>query len=360
MTTIITTTGISLYLNTGREHKTAVPTDDQMRQYLRVNPERASAEANSLLQIAQPGDYLAFLHTATAEAERCVRLLKEFFENRGYNHNHIHLVPLQFQEDEQHIETLGLRSLVNTLIEEINKARKHEQDIIINATAGLKIEVGYSTMIGMLYQVPVKYLYEKFDRVVTFNPIALDWDTNIFLSYNSFFKWLGDKERTEEEVDTYLKGIQESDRVKIQALLTPLEVDDKSYIFLSPMGEALQHRFVLESKEAEEVEWPSIVEVKNIKDKIATSIIKRGHDYPRGIESACEKIARIPYVVTIIPGHFETSPRSCVKRAYDNGTIDMLWSENGKAARLTVQTTAQGRPQTLKVANKIREILEIR
>jgi putative CRISPR-associated protein (TIGR02619 family) len=356
MTTIITTTGISLYLNTGREHKTPSPTDDQMRQYLRMNPERASAEANSLLQIAQQGDYLAFLHTATDEAERCVQLLKEFFENRGFNHNHIHLVPLQFQEDEQHIETLGLRSLVNTLIEEINKARKHEQDIIINATAGLKIEIGYSTMIGMLYQVPVKYLYEKFDRVVTFNPIALDWDTSIFLTNDWFFRWLDDEARTQHEVEEHLKGLPDRDTI-LSFLTLP---DAEGYIFLSPLGDALRKRFVREVEESESVAMPENSKVEQPDEKIGSSLFNVKHHFPADTLTTCRKIAQLPWVEGIIAGNFENTTLSRIKRVHEDGTIRMLWADNEKATNLTIQTTAQGNAQTLKVANKIREILEIR
>src|SRR5438270_9292189 len=111
MTTILTTTGISLYLNTGREYKRPSATDDQMRQYLRMKPEAASAEVNSLLQIAQLDDHLVFLRTETQEAERCANLLKEFFLNRGFKH--VRVVELQFQDDEKHIETHGLRNLIN-------------------------------------------------------------------------------------------------------------------------------------------------------------------------------------------------------------------------------------------------------
>src|SRR5438105_3584393 len=100
MTTILTTTGISLYSNAKREYKTDSPTDDQMRRYLRAKPERASSEANSLLQMAQSDDHLIFLHTKTLEAVRCAQLLQDYFHNEGYKQ--VRLVPLEFQGDAQH------------------------------------------------------------------------------------------------------------------------------------------------------------------------------------------------------------------------------------------------------------------
>ena len=78
-------------------------------------------------------------------------------------------------------------------------------------------------MIGMIYQVPVKYIHEEFRSLVTFNPIALEWDTSIFLTYEAFFKWVDAECRTRQEVESYLKG--HPDRERIEALLTSPDSD---------------------------------------------------------------------------------------------------------------------------------------
>ncbi len=352
MTTILTTTGISLIISTARKYNTKEPTDDQMRQHLRMEPKIASAEANSLLQIAQPDDHIVLLHTDTSEARRCADLLQDFFEKEGYKH--VRLVPLEFQEDAQHIETTGLRSLVDTLIHEVEKAQGKQHEVIINATAGFKAQVVYSTMIGMIYHVPVKYIYEKFQRIVTFNPIALDWDTSLFLTYDKFFQWLDAEPRTQKDVENYLKDLP--DRESIKALLTPPDADGE--VFLSYMGEALQGRFKRETEEAELALWPPSAEVENEEDKIASSLRNITHHYPKGTLAICNKIARLPYVQAIIGGNFENTTLARVKGINEDGTIRLLWADDEKATNLIVQTTAQGRPQTRKVAEKIRELLE--
>src|SRR5579875_910813 len=189
MTTIITTTGISLIGNTRKEFKNQSPTETQMLHYLKANPIAASAESNSLLQIIQPGDHLVFLYTR--EAEQCASLLKEFFiSEKAFKPFQIKVKELHLSANEADIETRGLRNLINTLIGEIEIAQRNKENVIINATAGFKVLIAYSTMIGMIYNVPVKYLYEDFRRVVTLNPLALDWDTSLFLTYEDFFQWL--------------------------------------------------------------------------------------------------------------------------------------------------------------------------
>lgn len=109
-------------------------------------------------------------------------------------------------------------------------------------------------MIGMIYQVPVKYIYEDFQTIVTFNPIAVDWDTSLFL---------------------------------------------------------------------------------------------------------CEKIAQLDCVEEIIGGFYENTTRTAIRRVSEDGSIVMVWADNTKGARFTIYTTARGKSQTLKVAQKIKEILEI-
>jgi len=330
-----------------------MPTEDQMRQYLRTNPKRASSEANSLLQMAMPDDHLVLLHTQTPEAIQCAALLHNYFLAEGYKH--VRLEALEFQGDPKHIETTGLRNLINTLINEIEKV-KNKQEVVINATAGFKALVVYSTMIGMIYQIPVKYLYEDFKTVVTFNPIAVDWDTSLFLTYDAFFRWIDAEPRTQREVEQYLKDYL--DRERIETFLTPPDTDGE--VFLTYMGNALYRKFQYEKEEAELVEWPPAVDVKNRDDKIASSILNRNHHPVKGDLDACRKIAAIDCVQEITGGFYEPTTRSAVKPTYPDGTILLLWADGEKAARFTISTTARGNKlQTLKVAQKIKEILEI-
>ncbi len=317
-------------------------------------PKSASAEANSLLQIAQPDDHIVLLHTDTPEARKCAELLGDFFDNQGYKH--VQLVPLEFQEDAEHIETTGLRSLVDTLIYEVEKAQRKEHEVVINATAGFKAQVVYSTMIGMLYHVPVKYIYEKFQRIVTFNPMALDWDTSLFLNHNKFFQWLDDEPRSQQEVEKRLKGLP--DQESIEALLTL--PDENGEVFLSPMGGALQRRFLRETEEAEHVSWPASANIENPEDKITSSLKKVKHHYPDNTLAFCQRVAQLPYVQAIIGGHFENTTKARIKdkKISEDGIVQLLWADGEKAVRLTIQTTAQGRPQTRKVAEQIRELLE--
>ena len=352
MTTILTTTGISLYLNTKKKNEFKEPTEDQMRQYLRTNPKDASSEANSLIQMIKSGDSLIFFHTKAPNAVLSARLLRDYFENEGYKRPR--LVELDFHSDAKQIETLGLRSLVNALIHEIRTAQRNSPDIIINATAGFKAQVVYSTMIGMLYQIPVKYIYEDFRNLMTFNPIALEWDTSIFLTYQDFFNWFDEEPRKLQDVEQWLKAIFEKE--KVEALLEQPDADGD--VFFSPMGQVLWEQFRREKEDALRAAWPPSAEIEDITSKITIGHHHKDKKGSATIEKFCLKLAEIDCVQAVICSHFENTVRSGIKNAYPNGIITLLWAGNEFAQNITVQTTAQGKPQTQKVAEKIKEILE--
>lgn len=131
MTVILTTTGISLYLNTAKNIQPS-PTDEQMRKYLREQPERASAEVKSLLYMAHPSDTLVFLYTDTSEADRCITILCDYFvTERGFKATEVRARKLRFRDSEESIEAYGLRDLVHVLIEEIGEAQRNEQMLLL-------------------------------------------------------------------------------------------------------------------------------------------------------------------------------------------------------------------------------------
>jgi putative CRISPR-associated protein (TIGR02619 family) len=355
MTTILTTTGISLYDNTRRKHNWAPSaSDEQMLEYLYNDPVSASAEANSLLQIARSEDTIILLHTDTPVAERCANLVRNFFiTKQGFQSYQVRTRKLQLRDNEEHIENHGLRNLVSSIATEIDALLNNNQDVVINATPGFKLEVIYSTMIGMLYRVPIKYMHEKFRRVVTLNPVALDWDMSLFVNEKKLLEWLSEP-RAQREIEARLKGTNERER--IETLLT--SPDSNGNMALSPLGEMLLLMFMYEEEEARKAEWPAEVKVKNIEDKIASAVTQHGHDYPKETKDICKKIAQIPYVQIIISEHFASVQRSHIAHFYANGSIILYWTNKGKAARLKIQTTAEGRPQTLKIVWEIQKLLE--
>jgi len=345
MQTIITTTGISLLSNTARELKkrNSEVTDAELRLYFdKVGASEASAETNSLLKIATPDDKIVLLHTATPEGERCVKQVQNYLDKEGWSNIRLRQLPLE--KNESQFESHGLRELVNILVDEINKAQSEKQEVIINATGGFKAEISYTTMVGMIFQVPVKYIYQDFQQPITFPALPITWNIDLLLEYDHFFAWIDTEPRQKLEVEQRLKAIPDKERI-LQLLLPP---DKEDNIYLSAAGEILWKRVSQQQKLAEIIPEPPDSEVIE-SEKISSSIKSLKHGFPQGTKEFAEKLAKISAVEEIISGNFENTTLKRVKKTFDDGSILVLWADNTKAVRITIRTTARGQAQTLKI-----------
>ncbi len=356
MKTILTTTGISLLTNVARDLKkpAAAVTDEELRHFFqKVDPSMAAAETNSLLKIAEIDDEVILLYTTTVAGERCAKEIQRYLQNQNWSNVRLRQLPLG--SNEAHFERQGLRDLVNILIDEIIKAQRQKREVIINATGGFKAEVAYTTMVGMIFQVPIKYIYQDFDQPITLPVLPINWNIDLLLEYENFFEWLDGEPRQEVDVNQRLKAILESDRTQILQILLP--PDPEGYIFLSPAGEILWKRVAQQRELAEFVEDPPASKIP-VADKIASSVAEDKHHYPKGTLTFAQKLAKLDAVEEIIGGYFEPTILGRVKKIDDDGTIRLLWTDNEKATNMTIRTTARGIAQTLRFCDRyIRPLL---
>ncbi len=346
MRTIITTTGISLLSNTARElqKKNSEVTDTELREYFaKVGASEASAETNSLLKIATPDDEVVLLHTETYEGELCAQEVKNYLQSHGWSNIRLRKLPLEKKESQ--FERRGLRELVNILIEEINEAQRKGREVIINATGGFKAEISYTTMVGMIFQVPVKYIYQDFQKPITFPALPITWNIDLLIEYDHFFEWIDTEPRKKLEVEQRLKAIPQKDRDSIQQLLLPPDAED--FIYLSPAGEILWKRVNQKQEIAENTPEPPPSKIPET-EKISSSLQKNKHHYPNGTIEFVKKLAKIPVVEEIISENFENTTLKRMKKIDEDGSVLVLWTDNSKGVRIRIRTTAKGEAQTLK------------
>ncbi|NMG05901.1 putative CRISPR-associated protein [Brasilonema sp. UFV-L1] len=346
MRTIITTTGTSLLSNAARELKKRQNevTDEELRfVWKQVGAEAASAETNSLLKIAHCDDEIVLLYTTTPEGEKCAKEIQRYLQNQNWSKVRSRKLPLE--QNEAQFERHGLRELVNILIDEINEAERQHREVIINATGGFKAEIAYTTMVGMIFQVPVKYIYQYFQQPITFPALPVSWNIDLLLEYESFFAWLDEEPRKQSEVEQRLKVISEPERDRVWQLLLPPDLEE--YVFLSPAGEILWKRVHQQRQIGELLAQPNASSVSPA-DKISSSLDEVKHHYPKGTLAFAQKLAELEPVEEIIAGHFENTTMRRVKKVDDDGSIRVLWADNNKAVNITIRTTARGQAQTLR------------
>ncbi|BAZ08049.1 putative CRISPR-associated protein [Calothrix sp. NIES-3974] len=357
MRKIITTTGTSLLTNAAREFKkkSADVTDKELHLFWKqVGVEAASAETNSLLKIAKPDEEIVLLHTDTTDGYRCAREVERYLKSQNWLHVRLRKLPLE--NNEAQFESHGLRELVNILIDEISQGQRQNREVVINATGGFKAEIAYTTMVGMIFEVPIKYIYQNFQKPITFPALPVSWNIDLLLEYDNFFQWLDEEPRLRQEVEECLKAIPESERDRILPLLLPPDSED--CIYLSPAGEILWKRVNQQRDIGKSLPEPNTSKIPE-KDKISNSLDEVKHHYPKGTLNFAQKIAKLAPVEEIIGGHFENTTTRRVKKVFDDGSIRVLWADNKKAANITIRTTARGLAQTLNFCDQyIRPLLD--
>lgn len=355
MRTILTTTGTSLLGQAVRllgKNSSEITESDLAHVFEQKNLEQACAETNSLSKIADSRDRIILLYTSTAEGELCAKAVANKLKKEDWNN--VELQQLQLADDEAQFERKGLRELVNTLIEQINKAQREKQEVILNATGGFKAQIAYTTMVGMIFQVPVKYIYQNFQRPITFPALPVTWNTDLLLQHQNFFNWVDSEPRQDEEVQQRIGYLP--DKEAISSLLLPADKD--GYVFLSAAGDVLWGKFRQETEKAKMVADPPASEIDRPIDKVHSSLQGVKHHYPKDSLKFAEKVAQIPAVESVIGGRFEHTLAKRIKSVGEDGIIGLLWADNDKAANIIVHTTAKGKAQTRKVAELIQPLLK--
>lgn len=231
---VLVTVGTSLLSNVKRELDLEKPDVRELKGFLTAaEPSRASAETNSLFRLLREGDTLVFLCSDTEEGRLCAEALAGHYRGKRYETSVVAIPDLTYAESR--FKMRGLRSLVSTLIGEILRHRGKGREVLINATGGFKAEIAYATLVGLLFDVPVYYIHEKFGEIIEMPPTPIGWDYSLLAEYEEFFAWIEEDLRPTEDVDEYLRSLPQDIRL--------LLAEEEGCTILSPAGEAFYEAY---------------------------------------------------------------------------------------------------------------------
>ncbi len=230
MRAILTTVGTSLLNNARRASGKQELNETELIHYLRgEKPAKASAETNSLSHLIEKGDRIVLIHSQTEEGRQCAQILAKFYRSEGYQVETVEIAHLNYTESQ--FKVRGLRSLVIALADQIRIHRNRGYEVIINATGGFKAEAAYATLVGLLMDAKVYYIYEAFQEIVEMPPIPLDWDYSLFSEHEDLFVWLEGDYRDKREAAPRTKELPPRARMLIE--------EEEGMVTLSAVGAAL-------------------------------------------------------------------------------------------------------------------------
>ncbi|MCC7352982.1 MAG: hypothetical protein IT330_04430, partial [Anaerolineae bacterium] len=141
-------------------------------------------------------------------------------------------------EDPGRFRSVGVLHYVQRIVNEIdNPNHRYGRDIILNATAGYKSLVPYTTLVGLLFGVPVQYIFETSSELLNLPPLPIDFDREFFQRVEPLLQRI-DQESGMAEGDL-LKSLASDDRDK---LLPLLERTDGQFT-LSALGFVVYERY---------------------------------------------------------------------------------------------------------------------
>ncbi|MCM8793848.1 MAG: putative CRISPR-associated protein [Candidatus Omnitrophica bacterium] len=206
----------------GWDEKKGLPSKDELIKFVLEDPQRASAELNSLWEFLEKGEVgkVYLILTDTDECGLTGGVIREYLKRRGVVVEE-KKIPGYYPKtgkrswDEKEAENEfieGLIKLRNALVDYIRNHR--EEDIYLNATGGFKPEVMVLTLVGSFYNLPVYYRHEHFKRVVYLPPVPLPYTDKELVRLLVGLNEKADKRLTKKE----LEGLKFKEEVVKEAL----------------------------------------------------------------------------------------------------------------------------------------------
>ena len=201
--------------------------------------QQASPEIKSLVKIGIAKEDQVILYASeTAEGIFSARVIREFVKQVWLCSAAMEVITGLQVQDAGRFRSVGVLRYVQSVVQEVNDPNnQYGRSIILNATAGFKALVPYTTLIGQLFQVPVQYIFEMSSELLSLPPLPINFDQEFFKQVEPLLQRIEQESGIAE--DDLLKGIDPAVRDK---LLPLLEQADGQFTF-STLGFIVYERY---------------------------------------------------------------------------------------------------------------------
>lgn len=202
---------------------------------------KASAEINSLLRMGlNEKDRIVFLSSDTDEGESVARNIAEALKRLKNCDTLVkRIIGLQTDNREK-FDREGIPNITNAIINEIENNR-YSFNIVLNATAGFKATVPYLTFIGMIFHLPIRYIFERSESIIELPPIPIEFDLNRLRQLEPVIDFI---------MNDYMpmKEFQKKTGLSYNELTEALNdvlLEEDGYVTLRPTGRILYQKYLL-------------------------------------------------------------------------------------------------------------------
>jgi len=191
----------------------------------------SSAEIKSLKVIGVcAADHIIFFATETADGKLCTDVVAHFINDAWRCYTDVKVIEGLQVHDAELFEKKGVKNYLWEIIKILDKHR-YTHDIILNPTGGFKSVVPYTTILGMMYQLPSQYIFEFSDSLLTLPAIPLEYNYELIEKQIEKFEKI-DAETTISQKE-FWHGIPFHERSRYEPLLDEVE---RGFFTLSSIG----------------------------------------------------------------------------------------------------------------------------
>jgi putative CRISPR-associated protein (TIGR02619 family) len=185
-----------------------------------------------------PGDEIGLFAGESAAGIFTARVVAQFIKQVWHASAEMEVITGLQVQDAALFRSTGVPRYAQSVIRWLTRpGLAHTHDVILNASAGYKSLIPYTTLLGVIFGVPVQYTFENSDIVMTLPPMPLICDHEHLKRHEPLLAKLdAETELPQQEV---LQGLNGPDR---ETLVPLLEMNNGKFTF-SALGLAMYERF---------------------------------------------------------------------------------------------------------------------
>ncbi len=185
-----------------------------------------------------PDDEVALFAGESAAGIFAARVVAQFIKQVWHATTEMEVITGLQVQDAALFRSIGLQRYAQSVIRWLTRPGvAHTHEVILNASAGYKSLVPYTTMLGLIFGVSVQYMFENSDVVMTVPPLPLSYNRDLLAHVEPLLAKLdAETELSQQEV---LNGMNGTDRDTLNPML---EMNNGKFT-LSAQGLAVYERF---------------------------------------------------------------------------------------------------------------------
>lgn len=178
-----------------------------------------------------PSDCNVFLfYSDTPDGNKACKIIETYFKFQGYQVNEPIKIENLTDDNPKLFRTKGLRNLAKEICQILRSQGVNYSSI--NATGGYKAQIAVAVLIGQALGVPVYYKHERFNEIISFPPMPISLDFELWLKTSG---WLMNLEK-ENQLISFEELAEDWDE-QFETLVEHIDIDGKDFLILSATGQ---------------------------------------------------------------------------------------------------------------------------